>query len=199
MTAFTAGLSLSFSLILAIGAQNAFVLRQGLRRRHVAVVCLLCAGSDAALIAAGVYGFDQLSARAAWLDAAARLGGAAFLFAYGARSFWTAWRTPRALHAAQLDSGDSLAATAGICLALTWLNPHVYLDTLVLLGSVSTQYAGAKAQFAGGAMLASFLFFFMLGYGARLLLPFFSKPASWRVLDAGIGAVMWTIAAALLL
>ena len=199
MTAFTAGLSLSFSLIIAIGAQNAFVLRQGLRRRHVAAVCLLCSGSDAALIAAGVYGFDQLSARAAWLDAAARLGGAAFLFAYGARSFWTAWRTPRALHAAQLDSSDSLAATAGICLALTWLNPHVYLDTLVLLGSVSTQYAGAKAQFAGGAMLASFLFFFMLGYGARLLLPFFSKPASWRVLDAGIGAVMWTIAAALLL
>ena len=143
--------------------------------------------------------FDQLSARAAWLDAAARLGGAAFLFAYGARSFWAAWRAPRALHAAQLDIGDSLAATVGICLALTWLNPHVYLDTLVLLGSVSTQYAGAKAQFAGGAMLASFLFFFMLGYGARLLLPFFSKPASWRVLDAVIGAVMWTIAAALLL
>ncbi|MDA7961681.1 MAG: LysE/ArgO family amino acid transporter [Gammaproteobacteria bacterium] len=199
MTAFTAGLSLSFSLIIAIGAQNAFVLRQGLRRRHVAAVCLLCSGSDAALIAAGVYGFDQLSARAAWLDAAARLGGAAFLFAYGARSFWAAWRAPRALHAAQLDIGDSLAATAGICLALTWLNPHVYLDTLVLLGSVSTQYAGAKAQFAGGAMLASFLFFFMLGYGARLLLPFFSKPASWRVLDAVIGAVMWTIAAALLL
>ncbi|MDA7971726.1 MAG: LysE/ArgO family amino acid transporter [Gammaproteobacteria bacterium] len=199
MTAFTAGLSLSFSLIIAIGAQNAFVLRQGLRRRHVAAVCLLCSGSDAALIAAGVYGFDQLSARAAWLDAAARLGGAAFLFAYGARSFWAAWRAPRALHAAQLDIGDSLAATIGICLALTWLNPHVYLDTLVLLGSVSTQYAGAKAQFAGGAMLASFLFFFMLGYGARLLLPFFSKPASWRVLDAVIGAVMWTIAAALLL
>ncbi|MDA7956633.1 MAG: LysE/ArgO family amino acid transporter [Gammaproteobacteria bacterium] len=199
MTAFTAGLSLSFSLIIAIGAQNAFVLRQGLRRRHVAAVCLLCSGSDAALIAAGVYGFDQLSARAAWLDAAARLGGAAFLFAYGARSFWAAWRAPRALHAAQLDIGDSLAATVGICLALTWLNPHVYLDTLVLLGSVSTQYAGAKAQFAGGAMLASFLFFFMLGYGARLLLPFFSKPASWRVLDAVIGAVMWTIAAALLL
>ncbi|CAJ2376803.1 MAG: Amino acid transporter [Arenicellales bacterium IbO2] len=199
MTAFTAGLSLSFSLIIAIGAQNAFVLRQGLRRRHVAAVCLLCSGSDAALIAAGVYGFDQLSARAAWLDAAARLGGAAFLFAYGARSFWAAWRAPRALHAAQLDIGDSLAATVGICLALTWLNPHVYLDTLVLLGSVSTQYAGAKAQFAGGAMLASFLFFFMLGYGARLLLPFFSKPVSWRVLDAVIGAVMWTIAAALLL
>ena len=163
MTAFTAGLSLSFSLIIAIGAQNAFVLRQGLRRRHVAAGCLMRSGSGAAVNAAGVYGFVHLSARGRCLDAAARLGGAAFLFAYGRRSFGAAWRAPRAVHAAQLDIGDSLAATTGICLALTWLNPHVYLDTLVLLGSVSTQYAGAKAQFAGGAMLASFLFFFMLG------------------------------------
>jgi len=198
MTAFTAGFMLSLSLIIIIGAQNAFVLRQGLRRRHVLTVCLLCAGSDAALIVAGVYGFNLLVAEAAWLETAARYGGAVFLLGYGARSFWMAWRAPRALHAAEVNINDSRIATAAACLALTWLNPHVYLDTLVLLGSVSTQYPGAKAQFAGGAALASFLFFFALGYAARLLIPFFSKPASWRILDAVIGAVMWTLAAGLL-
>ncbi|MGR3914944.1 MAG: LysE family transporter [Gammaproteobacteria bacterium] len=198
MPAFTAGFSLSLSLIIIIGAQNAFVLRQGVRRRHVLMVCLLCAASDAAMIAAGVYGFDWMAANVTGLSAAARYGGAAFLLAYGARSFWTAWRAPRALHAAAADIHNSRTATAAACLALTWLNPHAYLDTLVLLGSVSTQYPDASAHFAGGAALASFVFFFTLGYAARLLIPFFSKPASWRILDAAIGAMMWTLAAALL-
>ncbi len=198
MTAFSAGFSLGFSLIIVIGAQNAFVLKQGLSREHVFVVCLICALSDALLIALGVVGFDWMTTKLVWLENAARYGGAAFLLVYGARSFYAAVRSSQYLKAAHL-AGHSLPAVATTGLALTWLNPHVYLDTVVLLGSVSTQYPDTKIAFASGAMAASFVFFFALGYGARMLLPFFSKPASWKILDALIGAVMWYIAATLLL
>lgn len=195
-TAALAGFGLGLSLILAIGAQNAFVLRQGLRRAHVLAVVLACAVSDAALIAAGVAGFGSLTTAAPWLEPAMRYGGAAFLIAYGARAFLSAWRGGGVLQAG--EGAQSLRAALATCLALTWLNPHVYLDTVVLLGSISAQYPDRLA-FAIGAMTASFVFFFSLGFGARLLAPLFARPGAWRVLDAGVGAVMWAIALKLLL
>ena len=198
MTAFYAGFSLGFSLIIVIGAQNAFVLRQGLNREYVFAVCLVCAASDAALILLGVSGFYLMVAQLPWLETAARYGGSAFLLVYGARSFRAALRSSDSLKAAEQADG-TLERAVATCLGLTWLNPHVYLDTVVLLGSVSTQYPGAKTAFAGGAVLASFVFFFALGYGARILIPFFAKPVSWKILDAVIGVVMWFIAASLLL
>ena len=196
LSAFFPGLLLGLSLIVAIGAQNAFVLRQGLRGEHVLAVCLTCAASDALLILVGVGGFAQAGSWVPWLETATRYAGAAFLFAYGLRSFWAAARSGGAL--APADTVPvSLGATLATCLALTWLNPHVYLDTVVLLGSVSTQFAANKGLFAAGAMTASFVFFFSLGYGARLLRPVFARPGAWRVLELGIGIVMCTISVAL--
>ncbi|MEZ5675620.1 L-lysine exporter family protein LysE/ArgO [Thalassovita litoralis] len=192
-----AGFGLGLSLILAIGAQNAFVLRQGLRQEHVFAVCLTCALSDAILIAAGVSGFGILVTKLPWLEPVMRWGGAAFLIVYGARAFWAAWKGGGHLDAA----GQGRASLKGVlltCLLLTWANPHVYLDTVVLLGSVAAQYP-AKVNFALGAMTASFAFFFSLGYGARLLAPLFARPAAWRLLDVLVGAIMWTVAGSLLL
>ena len=197
MSAFYAGLGLGFSLIIAIGAQNAFVLKQGLNKQHVFIVCLICAVSDAVLIAIGVSGFYLMIAKLPWLETTARYGGAAFLLVYGARSLRAAVRSSEYLKVADGTGGSFLAAVS-TCLALTWLNPHVYLDTVVLLGSVSTQYPGGKIAFTGGAILSSFMFFFTLGYGARVLTPFFGKPVAWKILDAIIGVVMWSIAASLL-
>ncbi|MBB4039399.1 L-lysine exporter family protein LysE/ArgO [Microvirga flocculans] len=192
-----AGFLLGLSLILPIGAQNAFVLRIGLRGEHVLAVCLTCALSDAVLILAGVSGFAQLGARLPWAETILRYGGIAFLLAYGARSFMAA------LGSASLRPSEGAPADLGravlTCLALTWLNPHVYLDTVVLIGSISTQFAEGKGSFAAGAMLASFAFFFSLGFGARLLKPLFARPVTWRVLDIAIGLVMWATAARLLL
>ncbi len=193
--AFLAGFGLGFSLILAIGAQNAFVLRQGIRRAHVLAVVLTCAVSDAVLIAAGVAGFGALIAAVPWLEPVMRWGGAAFLLIYGARAFLAAWRGDETLQASGTAQGRRAAVLT--CLALTWANPHVYLDTVVLLGSVAAQYE-AHSSFALGAILASFVFFFALGYGARLLAPLFARPGAWRVLDLGVGAVMWSVAAMLI-
>lgn len=195
MQSYLAGFSLGFSLILAIGAQNAFVLRQGLRREHVLPIVLTCAISDAFLIAAGVAGFGALVRLLPWLEVVMRWGGALFLLFYGARAFYAAWRGGEALDAG--DNASSLKRALLICLALTWLNPHVYLDTVMLLGSVSAQYPSGFS-FALGAMSASFVFFFSLGYGARVLAPVFAKPSAWRVLDLLIGAIMWAIAAKLI-
>lgn len=194
MQAGMAGFALGFSLILAIGAQNAFVLRQGLRREHVLAVVMVCAFSDAVLIVAGVSGFGALSEAVPGLERVMRYGGAAFLIVYGARSFQAAWRGGAALEAG--EGAGSLARAVLTCLALTWLNPHVYLDTVVLLGAVSAQYDDHLA-FGLGAVGASFVFFFTLGYGARLLAPLFRRPESWRVLDFLVGSVMWIIAAGL--
>lgn len=193
-----AGFSLGLSLIVAIGAQNAFVLRQGLRRAHVLPVVLACAVSDAVLVAAGVAGFASLAGAMPALLPLFRWGGAAFLAVYGARSFRAAWRGGEVLEAGG-PGGQSLGAALATCLALTWLNPHVWLDTVALLGSVSTRYAPSEAAFAVGAVAASFAFFFALGYGARLLAPLFARPGAWRVLDAIIGVVMWAIALGLVL
>jgi L-lysine exporter family protein LysE/ArgO len=192
-TAFIPGFLLGLSLIVAIGAQNAFVLRQGLRREHVFAICAVCAGSDAVLIAAGVAGFGALVNAAPWLAPAMRFGGAAFLLAYALRSLWSAWRKPGVLNPSA-DVQKSLSATLLTCLAFTWLNPHVYLDTIMLLGAISTRFPGQEASFALGAMTGSFLFFFALGYGAIGLRPIFASPASWRALEALVALTMWTIA-----
>ncbi len=196
LTSFLPGFVLGSSLILAIGAQNAFVLRQGLRGEHVFWVCLVCALSDVVLIAGGVAGTSVLAARAPWFGDVMLYGGAAFLIWYGARSLWAAWRGGAALEA--MRSGPAgLARTLATCLALTWLNPHVYLDTVVLIGSVAAQYPD-RAAFGAGAAASSVLFFFALGYGARVLAPVFARPVAWRVLDAVVGLVMWGLAIKLL-
>lgn len=196
MTAIFSGFLLGFSLILAIGAQNAFVLRQGLRREHVLAVCLVCALSDVVLIAAGVAGFGSLSRLVPWFSDAMRWVGAAFLLAYGAMSLRRAFRGSAALSARRESEAD-LSAAVATALALTWLNPHVYLDTVVLLGSVSAQ-SDDRLLFGVGAAAASFAFFFSLGYGARLLAPLFARAGAWQILDLGIAMVMWAIAARLL-
>ncbi len=197
MTALLAGFSLGLSLILVIGAQNAFVLRQGLRRTHVFPVTLTCAASDAVLIVAGVAGFAWIAESFPGIGPMLRWGGAAFLIVYGALAARLAWRGGSALDTEGFEA-QSLAAAIVTCLALTWLNPHVYLDTLVLIGSVASQYDNRLA-FGLGAVTASFVFFFSLGYGARALAPLFARPTAWRILDAGIAVLMWTIAGALIL
>jgi L-lysine exporter family protein LysE/ArgO len=198
MHAALAGFTLGLSLILAIGAQNAFVLKQGLRREHVFWVCLLCALSDAVLILFGVTGLSVLIQRAPWLAPLMRYGGAAFLLYYGAKSFYAAWKSSATLVPAA-DGAKPLSVVLLTCAALTWLNPHVYLDTVLLIGSVSTQFGGAHWWFALGAMSASVVFFFSLGYGAALLRPIFARPIAWRVLEILVGLTMWTIASKLLL
>ncbi|MDO5704463.1 MAG: LysE/ArgO family amino acid transporter [Paracoccus sp. (in: a-proteobacteria)] len=194
--AFFTGLGTGLSLIVAIGAQNAFVLKQGLLRQHVFAVCLFCAVSDALLIAAGVAGAGALAQAVPWFLPLMRWGGAAFLIWYGARAFRAAMTGASALRAA--GGTGSLGAALATVAALTWLNPHVYLDTVVLLGAVSARFAD-KTAFAAGAMSGSFLFFFSLGYGARWLAPLFARPRAWQVLDLLIGAVMWAIALGLML
>ncbi len=194
---FVQGFLLSLSLIVAIGAQNAFVLRQGIRQSHVLAVVLTCAFSDAILMSAGVLGFGALAQAVPWLKPVMTYGGALFLFVYGALSFRSAWTGSGALKAGNGEE-TGLWATVGVCLALTWGNPHVYLDTLVLLGTIAAALDGHRVAFAVGAISASFVFFFTLGYGARLLAPFFARPSAWRLLDFGVGVLMWAIALALL-
>lgn len=196
-TAYVAGFFLGLSLILAIGAQNAFLLRHGLRREHVLPLVLACALSDAILIAVGVSSFGALSAAAPWIATVFLYGGVAFLLVYGAMSFARARKGGDALTPGTEGAG-SVWAAVGTCLAITWLNPHVYLDTVVMLGSISAQY-DSRLGFALGGMSASFVFFFALGYGARLLAPVFANPRAWQVLEIIIGCVMWAIALKLLL
>ncbi len=194
---FAAGYFLGFGLILAIGAQNAFVLRQGLRQEHVLAVCLTCAVSDALLIAAGVAGFGTLARQIPWFEPVMRYGGAMFLLWYGWVNFRSAWRGGQSLQAAG-GGAERLGPVLAKLLAFTWLNPHVYLDTVVLIGSVSSQSDDPRL-FGVGAITASFSFFFALGYGARLLAPIFARPGAWRLFEAGVGVVMCLIAGKLLL
>ena len=189
------GFGLGLSLIAAIGAQNAFVLRQGLKGEHVALVVAICGLSDAALIAAGVAGASALSGEGAWIGQALRWGGALFLLIYGLRSLRAAWRGGQGALVADVGGARApVGAIAAACLAFTWLNPHVYLDTVLLIGSIASQFPGQELIFAAGAMTASFLFFFGLGYGARWLRPLFANPAAWRILDGIVAATMWAIA-----
>jgi L-lysine exporter family protein LysE/ArgO len=190
------GFAVGASLIVAIGAQNAFVLRQGLDRRHVFTVATVCTVSDALLIAAGVAGLGALVRAAPAVLTAITLAGAAFLAAYGALALRRALRAERL----RPDSGGSagLMATIAMCLALTWLNPHVYLDTVVLIGALSARHApAAAAAFGVGAVVASAVWFYGLAYGARLLAPVFARPRAWQILDIAIAVVMWAIAARL--
>jgi len=194
------GFFTAFSLILAIGAQNAFVLRQGLTGRHVGALCLFCATSDAVLIAAGVAGFGWMVAIAPWFPATMTLAGAAFLVVYGALRFRAAWAGGAALVAADAGAAQGLRGVLLTAAAFTWLNPHVYLDTLGLIGAVSTGFDGTdRLAFGVAAVAASFVFFFSLGFGARRLAPLMRRPRAWQVLDTGIGATMWALAAGLLL
>ena len=193
--AFT-GATLGLTLIVAIGAQNAFVLRQGLRREHVGAIVAFCAGADALLMVAGVAGLAQVLGQrpllAAWLTA----GGASFLLLYGLRALWRAAR-PSTLQAAAGSASITLAQALAQTAAFTLLNPHVYLDTVLLVGSVGAQMGEARWWFAGGAALASVLWFTALGYGARWLAPVFARPRAWQVLDGLIGVVMLALAALL--
>jgi L-lysine exporter family protein LysE/ArgO len=187
------GFLLSLSLIVAIGAQNAFVLRQGLAKQYVFAVATICALSDLVLIAAGVAGLGRLIRNAPAALGLVTLAGAAFLAVYGVLSFRRALR-PGSLSPVE-RAAPTLAATAATCLALTFLNPHVYLDTVVLIGALSARHTGAASiAFGGGAGLASILWFFGLAYGARLAAPIFARPQAWRVLDVLIGLVMLAIA-----
>ncbi|CAM3160732.1 LysE/ArgO family amino acid transporter [Stackebrandtia soli] len=190
------GVGFGLSLIVAIGAQNAFVLRQGIRREHVLPVVAICALSDAALIAAGVGGIGVIVTSAPIVLTIVRYGGAAFLFGYAVLAARRAW-TGEALKENGSGTGPTLAGAVLACLALTWLNPHVYLDTVLLLGSVANTHDG-RWWFAGGAMVASVTWFTALGYGARLLAPMFAKPLSWRILDGAIAVVMTSLAIALI-
>ncbi len=195
-----AGLGLGLSLIVAIGAQNAFVLRQGLLGRHVLPVVGVCAVSDAVLIVVGVAGLGSLVERAPAVLVVTRLGGAAFLLAYGVLAARRALHppAPSGLDAATAARGAPALAVVATALALTWLNPHVYLDTVVLLGSVAATHGTSRWDFAAGAVTASVLWFAGLGFGARLLRPLFVRPGTWRVLDAVIACVMLALAAMLL-
>ncbi|MDD9910941.1 MAG: LysE/ArgO family amino acid transporter [Ahrensia sp.] len=190
------GFALGGGLIVAIGAQNAFILRQGLLRAHVFQLCLVAGLSDAALIALGVFGFGTLVRSSETLLLAITIGGAVFLAAYAVLAARRAM-TPSTLEAAKGNS-DSASRALAILLSFTFLNPHVYLDTVVLVGGISGQYVGsARIAFAVGAMSASFAWFFALGYGARLLAPLFAKPMAWRVLDGLIAIVMALISLSL--
>ena len=196
---FLQGLALSLGLIVAIGAQNAFVLRQGLRREHVASVVFFCAITDALLIAAGVLGMAQALGERPMVAHALALAGAVFLAAYG----WNALR--RALQQNGLlanEEGDGLtwAAAMAQAAAFTLLNPHVYLDTVLLVGSIGAQQpADLQVWFVAGASSASLLWFCALGFGARWLAPLFAKPRAWQVLDILIGLTMWALSGMLVL
>lgn len=196
------GFALGASLIIAIGAQNAFVLRQGLRREHVFVVAAVCAGVDLVLIVFGAAGFGTLVARFPAITAVAAWGGAVFLAGYGALALRSAIRP------GHLDADDpeaalparTLRATVATTFAVSLLNPHVYLDTIVLLGGLGAQYAmPGRAYFALGAASASIVWFFSLAFGARLLAPVFERPVAWRVLDLVIAGIMFWISASLVL
>ncbi len=192
------GYLVAVSLILAIGAQNAFVLRQGLRREHVGWVVAVCSVSDAVLIAVGVAGFGVAQAMVPWLGEAMRWGGVAFLVIYGGLRFRAALRGGEALKPAT-GASVPLAQVVATCMVLTWANPHVYLDTVVLMGSISAQYAPWRGVFAAAAAVGSLSFFAAIGYGARLLAPVFARPAAWVWLEVGVGLTMWAIAAGLAL
>lgn len=187
-----AGVGLGFSLIVAVGPQNLFVLRQGILRRGVPLIVGLCAVSDVVLIVAGVAGGAHLLGPHPRVLDVVRVAGAAFLLASGARAARRAWRGPDG--ALEAPAGASRASIAGTCLAFTWLNPAVYLDTVVVIGSVANSDPAQHWSFGAGAALASVVWFAVLGFGARILAPVFSRPTAWRLLDAFTAVVMAVVA-----
>ena len=185
---FLSGFSIGLFLILAIGAQNAFVLKQGLLRKHVFLVCLICALSDAILITLGVMGFGEIVLAYPWIELFSKYAGAFFLISYGLISLYSSAKNTHNLLPSK-DSKDSISNTVITCLAFTWLNPHVYLDTVIMLGSISTQFSETHL-FGLGAITASFTFFFSLGFGASKLTSYFEKPSPWQILEVCIGTTM---------
>jgi L-lysine exporter family protein LysE/ArgO len=190
---FLTGMGTGGGLIIAIGAQNAFVLSQGVRKNHVIMIPLICAVCDAVLVAFGVAGFGTFIASSKVLSQMAGIGGGLFLFCYGIGSFRSAFKGQ------QLDSDlkgeTSLKAAVLTTLAVTLLNPHVYIDTILLLGSIAGQFqAPGHLVFGAGAVTASFVWFFCLSLGSRLLAPLFKKQLSWRILDTLVGIIMWAVA-----
>jgi L-lysine exporter family protein LysE/ArgO len=197
-SAFTTGFALSATLIIAIGAQNAFVLRQGIRREHVAPIVLFCALADLMLIGAGVAGLAGVLGDSPGLVALLTMAGSAFLVWYGARALRRALR-PEALHAATGTEPLTLGAAMAQAAGFTLLNPHVYLDTVLLMGSIGTrQPPDMRAWFVGGAACASGVWFTTLGFGARLLAPVFARPRAWQVLDTLVGLTMLALAVMLI-
>ena len=196
MLAITTGFASGLALIIAIGAQNAFVLRQGLRRQNIFAVVLFCAVADAILIGAGILGLGAVIESVPWLLVVLRFGGAAYLVWFGISSI------RRAISPSVLDASgqakSNLAKAIGTAAALTFLNPHVYIDTVILLGSIGNQFVNDRWWFWLGASIGSFVWFFGLGYFARLLAPFTSSLKFWRILDSLIAAVMFFIAGYLL-
>ncbi|MBK8462557.1 MAG: amino acid transporter [Nigerium sp.] len=197
LTTALSGFGFSLGLIVAIGAQNAFVLRQGLRREHTGVVVAICALSDALLIGLGTAGVGALVAEHDTVLTAITVVGAVVLFGYAFLGLRRAAR-PQAMIVEGADETRRLLPVALTALALTWLNPHVYLDTLVLLGSIASTYA-APWLFAAGAIAGSLLWFTALGFGAAVLRPLFAKPAAWRIFDLAVAAIMTSVAVGLLL
>ncbi len=194
------GFGLGAGLIIAIGAQNAYVLKQGILGQHVFIICTICALSDMVLIALGAMGLGTLIAHEPWLAKIAAWGGAIFLIGLALKSFLNAAKQQSLSDGAVTGYGIPLKNAVTTTLALTFLNPHVYLDTVVLIGTVVGQYAlESRIAFALGAMTASIVWFYGLGYGARLLRPLFAKPVTWRILDIIIGCVMATIAFGLIM
>lgn len=196
---FMEGCGTGAGLIIAIGAQNAFVLKQGIMKNHVFATVLICAIVDAVLIGIGVGGFGTILTTNWLLLTLARWGGALFLLYYGFRSFRAVFKSEFLKFEGTPECPD-LKMTLGTVVALSILNPHVYLDTVVLLGSIGAQFPPPERLFfALGAILASFIWFFSLGYGSRYLAPLFQKPFAWKILDFLVGCIMWAIALSLLL
>jgi len=193
-----AGLGTGLSLIVVIGAQNAFVLRQGLRREHVFWVVVACAASDMILMALGTGGLEQVSRLAYWLLPVLRWAGVGFLIVYGVLTLRRAFKS-ESMSATGEGRPVSLGRCLATCLALTYLNPHVYIDTVLLIGSVANSHRPLQWSFAAGAMAGSWIWFTALGFGARWLRPVFASPVAWRVLDIVITAIMWTLAVSLIL
>lgn len=192
------GFAVGMSLIVSIGAQNAFVLKQGLKQQHVFWVCVICALSDSILILLGVLGFARVIEHYPDIIIFSKYIGAGFLFYYGMHHAISAFKSTEVL-APSDQLTEHFLQVLMICLAFTWLNPHVYLDTVILIGSISTQYALGKWWFALGAVCASWFFFFSLGYGAKILTPWFQHPKAWKILDAIIACTMWGVAVSLIL
>ena len=192
------GFAIGLSLIVAIGAQNTFVLKQGLKKQAVFWVCFVCALSDSILVVLGITGFATVIQLYPELVGFAKWAGAVFLLWYGLQHAIQAFKSNQSLHAGSQNE-IQLSKIIIVCLALTWLNPHVYLDTVVLIGSISTQFEQTKLYFTLGVITASWFFFFSLGYGARVLIPVFANPKAWKVLDVVIALIMWSIAISLIM
>lgn len=198
MQAFIQGMGIGGSLIMAVGAQNAFVLKQGLKRSHSLPIAALCSIIDALMITAGVAGLGHLILAFPLIKDIASIGGAIFLLAYGARALKSSF-SAQSMDQGTASSTDTLKAAVLTTLGISFLNPHLYLDTVVLLGSISAQFEGAdRPMFGAGAVLASFVWFFSLSFGARYLSPFFQNPKAWCYLDRFIWLTMWTIAGVLI-